>query len=335
MKTKIISLLTLISVSILSAEKITVAIPDFANLTAGHVTRIAPGEYQEKNVKVGEDKRKESYQQDGRSVQTESKRDVYEKQLERFVEYAPGAWALPSKAETVAADELASGLVGSGIDVLTRNTHTQKTREQELTLQQINNPSSEFLSLYRDLNADYIIIGRIAGFRIDETSGNAYGVTYRRTNTRISGDIQVVDAVTGKIAAQTPILENISRRLPDGVSTTVTSDWETPLRVAIKRVAPKLIEQVVAGNSDQLPKLNEISVEVNSTPTGADILVGDLFVGNTPASVPLEEGRSEIRIEKQGYQSWARQVKVHKDLKINVTLNETPKASNLEEDEVE
>lgn len=333
MKTNVISLITLIAASILSAESITVAIPDFTNLTSGHVTRISSGEYKEKNVKIGEDKRKEAYQKDGRTVQTESKRDVYEKQLERFVEYAPGDWALPSKSATVAADELAAGLVGGGIKVLTRNTMALKTREQELTMQQINNPSSEWLTEYRELEADYVIIGRISRFRIDETSGSAYGVRYRRVNTMISGDIQVINATTAQVAASTPISETISRRLPDGLSTTVTSDWETPLRAAIKQVAPELIKTLVKRGSNGKNEISKITVEISSIPSGADILTGDLFVGNTPSSVILEEGRSVIRIEKQGYQAWERQVKVYEGLKINATLNKIPDSPQLKDDD--
>jgi|GEM_PF-6781610 len=330
MKTKIISLLILMSASLLTAESITVAIPDFVNMTAGHVTRIAPGKYKEQNVKVGEDHRKERYEENGKAVETKSSRDTYEKQLERFVEYAPGDWALPSKSGTVAADTLAGRLLRSEIKVLSRNTQAIQSREEERLFATVTSSPNQLIDLYRDLNADFIVIGRIAGFRIDETSGSAYGVNLRRVETRVSGDIQVVDVATGEIAAQRPFNETVSRNLPNGLSTTVVSDWELPLRIAIERIAPDLIEQLLKGNSPVTSRAEEIVVDVNSTPVGADILVGDLFVGNTPAKISLEKGRCDLHIEKQGFQPWSRQVKVHKELKINVTLIETPAAPKKE-----
>lgn len=336
MKTKTISLLTLVLTSAISAETITVGIPDFVNMTADHVTRIAPGKYKEENVKVGEDQRTERFEEDGKSVSTQSSRDVYEKQLERVVEYAPGDWALPQKAGTIAADTLSGKLLSSpNIKVLSRNTQTIKTREEERLFAAVSNSNQELLDLYRDLKADFVVIGRISSFRVDEIAGNAYGVTLKRNETKVSGDIQIVDVATGEVAAQTPFEETVIRNLPNNLNNTKVLAWEEPLRIAIGRIAPSLVDQLVVDDSSQAAVTGEVVVEVTSTPNGADILVGDLFVGNTPAKVSLSEGRSDIRIEKQGYQPWARQVKVHKELKINVTLNETPKAPIIKESETE
>lgn len=308
----------------LSADTITVAIPDFANNTADHVTRISPGKYKEKNVKTGEDKRIERFEESGKAVKTESSRNAYKKKLERFVEYAPGDWALPDKAGVLAADTLASRFLNDNLKVLSRNSQTFETREEERLFATVTSPPNELIDLYRDLNADYLLIGRIGSFRIDETEGRAYGVDIKRVDTRISGDIQVVDVATGEIAAQKQFVETITRNLQHNLNTSVVYDWEMPLRVAIERVAPSIIKQLLASNSPEKIITDEIAVEINSTPSGADILVGDLFVGNTPATISLEKGRSDLRIEKQGFQPWSRKVKVSDNLEINVTLKETP-----------
>lgn len=335
MKTLTISLYLLISSSLWATDTITVAVPDFVNATKGQTTRIAPGEYTEKNVKVGESSRTEQFKEDGKSVQTRERKDEYEKQLERIVEYAPGEWVLPEKAGTVAADALAGRLIEGKLKVLSRNTQTLKTREEERLYSTVSASPDELIDLYRDLNADYVIIGRIANFRIDETKGSAYGINLRRFETSVSGDIQVVDVATGEIAAQRQFNEVVSQNLPDGMSTTALYSWEAPLRTAIERITPALLSQILRDETSASGKAKEILVDIKSDPSGADILVGDLFVGNTPSKIPLEKGRSELKIEKQGYKPWSRTVKVHDTLKIDITLTELPEAPEIQKPEGE
>lgn len=335
MKIVTISLSSLLAVGFLSADTITVAVPDFVNATEGQTTRIAPGEYEEDNVKVGESSRREKFEENGKTVQTRNTRDEYEKQLERTVEYAPGEWTLPEKAGTTAADALAGRLINGKLKVLSRNTQTLENREEERLFAAVSGTSNELIDLYRDSNADFVVVGRIANFRIDETKGRAYGISIRRVATRVSGDIQVVDVATGEIEAQHEFNETVSQNLPDGMKTSALYDWEAPLRTAIERTAPALLSQMLRDEIPDSERAEEVSVDVKSDPAGADILVGGLFVGNTPSEIPLEKGRSEVRIEKQGYKPWSRTVRVRDTLKIDVSLAELPEAPKMDGSEVE
>jgi len=48
------------------------------------------------------------------------------------------------------------------------------------------------------------------------------------------------------------------------------------------------------------------SVELSSTPEGADILIDGAFVGNTPSALRVTPGRHAIEVRMAGYHSWTR-----------------------------
>jgi hypothetical protein len=52
------------------------------------------------------------------------------------------------------------------------------------------------------------------------------------------------------------------------------------------------------------------TVEINSTPPGAEITVDEKFVGNTPSSLRLSSGDHKIRLEKSGFKTWERTLTV-------------------------
>jgi hypothetical protein len=51
-------------------------------------------------------------------------------------------------------------------------------------------------------------------------------------------------------------------------------------------------------------------VFVGSSPTGAEIEVDGVFVGQTPAQLPLDTGERKIRITMTGYKVWERSLHV-------------------------
>jgi PEGA domain-containing protein len=64
------------------------------------------------------------------------------------------------------------------------------------------------------------------------------------------------------------------------------------------------------------------AVKVNSQPEGADIWVDDAFVGNAPAQLKLAPGKHRIRVGKEGYKNWEKEITVTagSDLTINAPL---------------
>jgi len=48
------------------------------------------------------------------------------------------------------------------------------------------------------------------------------------------------------------------------------------------------------------------TVEIKSTPAGAEITVDDKFMGSTPSSLRLAEGDHKVKLEKSGFEIWER-----------------------------
>jgi len=51
-------------------------------------------------------------------------------------------------------------------------------------------------------------------------------------------------------------------------------------------------------------------LSITSTPSGADIEIDGVFLGNTPTSLSIAEGKRVIRITKKGYQSYERTLQI-------------------------
>jgi len=52
------------------------------------------------------------------------------------------------------------------------------------------------------------------------------------------------------------------------------------------------------------------TVEVHSTPEGAEVYVDGAFIGNAPATLKLAPGQHTIRVTQSGYKEWSRDVAV-------------------------
>ena len=52
------------------------------------------------------------------------------------------------------------------------------------------------------------------------------------------------------------------------------------------------------------------TVEVHSTPEGAEVYVDGTFIGNAPATLKLSPGQHTIRVTQSGYKEWSREIGV-------------------------
>jgi hypothetical protein len=51
-------------------------------------------------------------------------------------------------------------------------------------------------------------------------------------------------------------------------------------------------------------------LQLESTPSGADIEIDGSFVGNAPSDVQVTEGEHTVSVKKAGFKDWERKVKV-------------------------
>ena len=98
-------------------------------------------------------------------------------------------------------------------------------------------------------------------------------------------------------------------------------------------VGPKEREYIPVGVTTQIAKEGEEQkaqpsatqqgmVTVAATPEGGDVTVDGAFVGNTPATLKLAQGKHTIRVSMPGYKEWSREISVlsSSDVKLNAIL---------------
>jgi hypothetical protein len=61
------------------------------------------------------------------------------------------------------------------------------------------------------------------------------------------------------------------------------------------------------------------SIEVRSTPDGAEVYVDDAFIGNAPATLKFSPGQHKIRVTQAGYKDWSRDVPVQAGSEAHLT----------------
>ncbi|MGH9938721.1 MAG: PEGA domain-containing protein [Blastocatellia bacterium] len=117
----------------------------------------------------------------------------------------------------------------------------------------------------------------------------------------------VLTALRGVTGAPVAVSEEDRKYIPVGVETVTAKKEEGGEKSEGKTVA----SAEATG-----------SVKITSQPEGADIWVDDAFVGNAPAQLKLTAGKHRIRIGKEGYKNWEKEIKVMagSELTINAPL---------------
>jgi hypothetical protein len=100
--------------------------------------------------------------------------------------------------------------------------------------------------------------------------------------------------------------------IPKGTEITAYVNGDIPLdprRFAAQTVVnPEAGVTPVQPTTDAAPALS--TVDIKSTPDGAEITVDEKFVGSTPSSLRLAAGDHKIKLEKSGFKTWERTLTV-------------------------
>lgn len=61
------------------------------------------------------------------------------------------------------------------------------------------------------------------------------------------------------------------------------------------------------------------TINVSSTPAGADVLVDGDFVGNSPAALKLTPGKHTVTVKMSGYRDWSKEIAVQSGSEVQLT----------------
>ena len=93
--------------------------------------------------------------------------------------------------------------------------------------------------------------------------------------------------------------------IPKGTEITAYVDGDISLDPVKFQPQPLTAPSVAAGADAILS-----SIEIKSTPDGADITVDDKYVGTTPSTLKLPAGDHKIKLEMTGYKTWEKTLTV-------------------------
>ncbi len=109
--------------------------------------------------------------------------------------------------------------------------------------------------------------------------------------------------------------------IPKGTEVTAYINGDIPLDPARFKAQAKAADQSATPAQGADSTLS--SVDVKSTPDGAEITVDDKYMGSTPSVLKLASGDHKIKLEKSGFKTWERTMAVAAggNANINVTLD--------------
>jgi hypothetical protein len=89
--------------------------------------------------------------------------------------------------------------------------------------------------------------------------------------------------------------------------------------------AAALAQAPVPATPPVTPILAQASLNIDSTPTGADIEIDGAFVGDTPSTVSVAPGNHQIVVNKKGFTDWSRTLNVTSgSVHLNAELEQKP-----------
>jgi hypothetical protein len=92
----------------------------------------------------------------------------------------------------------------------------------------------------------------------------------------------------------------------------IKRDWSehgASIRAASAPAPEKVAPVAIPVASPVAATVSTAKLQIESTPSGADIEVDGSFVGNTPSDVQVTEGAHTIVVKKSGFKDWQRTLK--------------------------
>lgn len=206
----------------------------------------------------------------------------------------------------------------SGLQVVERTKLASIMKEQGLSQSGIIDNRNTAIQLGKLLGAEYLITGSLINLNINETQFEGYGIETSKVEITLSTNIKVLNVNTGVIEAG-----NIYKVFETYQGESEYSlDGNGAVRSLLEKTARKFVNQLELGNKGQRDEIEKFKVEFSSKPTGASVEVDGIYMGSTPAEIPIEEGLHNITISMGGYVSWDKKVNVYDGLKVRAVLGE-------------
>jgi len=207
---------------------------------------------------------------------------------------------------------------------------------------------SSALRLAQNMGADYIVQASIASYAATKRTVTAYGNTLNNYDYTLRVTYKILDAsgggsLTGDVAKATRTeqatanasseVQGIFDDLLDEATAQITSSLRTRI-AAGKITAPKpaatlvtitimpeaadLFIPDVRINAENVVTVGESKFKV--TPLNATVEVDGVAVGTAPGKITLRPGFSKLRISREGFDAWERNISASEGQVLNVAM---------------
>jgi hypothetical protein len=114
---------------------------------------------------------------------------------------------------------------------------------------------------------------------------------------------------------------DIRQARPVPISPQTALPPSVPETVAVNPRPSTDLQKDPAPSAPQVRTADKGTIILVSTPTGGEVYVDGMFVGNTPANLKLTAGEHFIRVFADGYNNWSRDVTVISDSEVNLSAS--------------
>ncbi len=206
----------------------------------------------------------------------------------------------------------------SGLQVVERRKLASIMTEQGLSQSGIIDNQNTAIQLGKLLGAEYLITGSLINLNVNETQFEGYGIETTKVEISLSTNIKVLNVNTGVIEAGN--IYNVSNTYQG--ESEYSLDGNGAVRSLVEKIARNFVNELNLGEGNETEELEKFKVKFSSDPEGASVEVDGIYMGSTPAEIPIEEGIHNITISMGGYTSWKKKVNVYDGLKVNAVLGE-------------
>jgi len=115
----------------------------------------------------------------------------------------------------------------------------------------------------------------------------------------------------------------LGNSVKDACQAILSAPWKPQLAAlpTYQTQTPQPGSAATVANQSQLSV--DISIDIRSTPPGADVELDGNFVGDTPSAIGVAPGDHTIRVERNGYKAWERKIKVSSG-RVNISAELEP-----------
>ena len=171
--------------------------------------------------------------------------------------------------------------------------------------------------------ADVLVTGSIMRYDVERRIFEGFGTKTCKDIFRMTINLQILDVSTGRVRFSKDFGMERTRQYPrTAAAPTQPIDLTSELLEALLAQARNDIRSALAQVAAGLETVGGfLDVPVRSTPAGAEVRVGGIYIGRTPTTLQLtSESTHEVEIVLGGHETWRRRVRGQPGMNIEARL---------------